>query len=157
MEEFKDEWLETMLREALTEEPAPSQQTLAFSVGLARMLPQSDRPSLIARLITGGQALATVRGGEAQQRLYETDGHLITLWDEVDSGASRYLIGQVYEKGRGPLVPESVTLFSAQHADRGAQQEGSEFHMAGVVPGVYALRCALASTDILLPGVEVGA
>ena len=156
MDEFTDEWLEAMLRAALAEEPAPSQETLAFSVGLARLLPRADRPSLIARLVSGRQTLATARGGEAQQRLYETEAHLITLWDEADSGASRYLIGQVYAKENGPLVPGSVTLFSAQHVETSARQEGSEFHVAGVAPGVYALRCSLASADILLPGVEVG-
>ncbi|WP_309719513.1 hypothetical protein [Armatimonas sp.] len=156
MDDFTDEWLETTLRAALAEEPAPSQETLTFAVGLARMLPRADRPSLLARLVSGGQTLATARGGEAQQRLYETDQHLITLWDEADSGASRYLIGQVYEKNNGPLVPESVMLFSAQCVEKNARQEGSEFHVAGVAPGVYALRCSLATADILLPGVEVG-
>ncbi len=156
MDEFTDEWLETTLRAALAEEPVPSQETLAFSVGLARMLPRAERPSLIARLVSGGQTLATARGGEAQQRLYETDQHLITLWDEADSGASRYLIGQVYAKASGPLVPESVLLFSAQQAEIDARQEGSEFHLAGVAPGVYGLRCSVAGTDILLSGVEVG-
>lgn len=156
MDEFTDEWLETTLRAALAEEPAPSPETLAFSVGLARLLPRVDRPSLLARLISGGQPLATARGGEAQQRVYETDSHLITLWDEADAGTSRYLIGQVYDKASGPLIPEAVVLFSARQAETSAQQEGSEFHVAGVAPGTYSLRCALESADILLPEVEVG-
>ncbi len=156
MDEFTDEWLETTLRSALEPQPVPSVEALDFALGLARMLPKNHRPSLVARLISGGQPLATARGVEAQQRLYETDSHLFTLWDEADSGASRYLIGQVYAKNNGPLMPESVTLFSVQSAETSARQEGSEFHVAGVVPGVYALRCALESTDILLPEVEVG-
>ena len=156
MDEFTDEWLETTLRSALEPEPVPSAEALSFALGLARMLPRVHRPSLLAHLVSGGQPLATARGGEAQQRLYETESHLITLWDETDSGASRYLIGQVYAKNNGPLVPESVTLFSVQSPQKNARQEGSEFHVAGVAPGVYALRCALESADILLPEVEVG-
>jgi hypothetical protein len=156
MDEFTDAWLETTLRAALAEEPVPSQETLAFSIGLARMLPQPSRPSLIARLVSGGQTLATARGGEPQQRLYETETHLITLWDEAELGAKRYLIGQVYAKESGPLVPEQVVLFSTQSPEQHAHQEGSEFHVPGVVPGTYVLRCALAGADILLPEVEVG-
>ena len=156
MHEWTEQGLEETLRRALAREPEPSAETVAFAVGLARLLPRPNRASLVARLVSGGQPLAMARGGEAQQRLYETDQHLITLWDEADSGASRYLIGQVYAKENGPLVPGSVTLFSAQHVETSARQEGSEFHVAGVAPGVYSLRCSLASADILLPGVEVG-
>ena len=156
MNEFTEEWLEETLRTALLPEPAPSAETLAFAVGLARLLPQRNRPSLLARLVSGSQTLAHARGSEAQQRLYETDQHLITLWDETDTNATRYLIGQVYEKSSGPLVPESVTLFSPQNAQQSARQEGSEFHMAQVAPGTYALRCALESVDIVLSEVEVG-
>jgi hypothetical protein len=156
MNEFTDEWLETTLCMALAPEPAPSGEALGFALGLARLLPQPSRPSLIARLVSGGQPLATARGGEAQQRLYETDQHLITLWDETDRHATRYLIGQVYEKEKGPLVPESVTLFSGSSTEQAAQQEGSEFHVTRVAPGTYTLRCTLESADILLPEVEVG-
>ena len=156
MHEPTDEWLETTLRAALAPEPAPSQEALDFALGLTRLLPRPSRPSLIARLVSGGQALATARGTEAQQRLYETDQHLITLWDESDRPATRYLIGQVYAKDSGPLVPESVTLYSGTSTEQAAQQEGSEFHVAGVAPGTYALRCTLESIDILLPEVEVG-
>ena len=156
MHEWTEQGLEEMLRRALAREPEPSAQTLAFAVGLARLLPRENRASLVARLVSGGQPLAMARGGEAQQRLYETDQYLITLWDEADSNATRYLIGQVYEKASGPLVPHAVTLFSPPSAERGARQEGSEFHFSQVAPGTYALRCALESADILLPGVEVG-
>lgn len=156
MDEFTDEWLETTLRTALAPEPAPSAEAVDFALGLARLLPQPSRPSLIARLVSGGLPLATARGGEAQQRLYETETHLITLWDEAEQGARRYLIGQVYDKASGPLVPEAVTLLSTQSSEQTARQEGSEFHVAGVAPGTYALRCALAHVDILLPEVEVG-
>lgn len=156
MEKFTDEWLETTLRRALAEEPRPSQDAVGFALGLARMLPKPSRPSLLARLVSGGQPLATARGGEAQQRLYETDSHLITLWDEADAGTSRYLIGQVYDKVTGPLVPTTVTLLSAHSPEQEARQEGSEFHVAAVAPGTYALRCALLDTDILVPEIEVG-
>jgi hypothetical protein len=154
MDEFTDEWLEARLRAGLATEPAPSQETLAFAVGLARLLPKTSRPSLVARLVSG--SLATARGGEAQQRLYETESHLITLWDEGDSGASRYLIGQVYAKNSGPLVPESVMLFADKQKEFNARQEGSEFHLARIAAGRYTLRCALADADIVLPDVEVG-
>lgn len=157
MDEFTDEWLETTLRAALVEEPAPSAEALAFACGLARMLPQPERPSLIARLTSGGQAPATARGSEAQQRLYETDQHLITLWDEADRQSTRYLIGQVYDKTTGLLAPESITLIAPHCPKRVAQQEGSEFHVAEVLPGTYTLHCALPETDILLPEVEVSA
>ena len=148
--------LEATLKTALAPEPAPSAEALSFAVGLARMLPQPQRPSLMARLVSGGQQLATARGGESLQRLYETESHLITLWDEADSGASRYLIGQVYDKASGPLVPESVTIFATHLAEKNARQEGSEFHLPQVAPGTYVLRCSLKSAEIVLSEVEVG-
>ena len=84
MDELFEEELEKGLRGALALTATPSVETLRFAVGLARLLPHPTRPSLIARLVSGGQPLAAARGGEAQQRLYETDRHLITLWDEAD-------------------------------------------------------------------------
>lgn len=156
MEEFTDEWLETTLRATLAPEPMPSEEAQAFALGLTRLLPRPERPTLLARLLPSGQPLASARGSEAQQRIYETDQHLLTLWDETDTGESRYVIGQVYDKTHGPLHPQEVAFFSPHSPERHARQEGSEFHLEKVAPGTYALRCSLPELDILVTGVEVG-
>ena len=52
-------------------------------IGITHVTPVDDGLR-IARLVSGGPSLATARGGEAQQRLYETENHLITLWDVLE-------------------------------------------------------------------------
>lgn len=147
---------------ALAPLPSPSPEALAFSKGLARLLPRTEPPTqrvpLIARLVSGTPALAAARGhlGSAHQQLYETDDYLITLWDEADGGATRYLIGQVYARQGTSVVPQEVTLLPCAGESQVAQQEGSEFHVAGVLPGTYLLHCALETADLYLPEVEVG-
>lgn len=146
---------------ALAPLPPPSDAALRFARGLARLLPQPEprpeRVSVLARLVPGsGGAPLTARGAGTVQRLYETDEHLITLWDEADRAGTRYLIGQVYAREGSPLVPEAVVLLPQEGAGRTAEQEGSEFHAAGVPPGTYLLQCTLAAVEIYLPEVEVG-
>jgi len=152
-------WLKATLP-ALAPPPTPSPEVLAYAQGLARLLPQASaaprRVSLIASLLSGGAPLATARGASAVQRLYETDQHLITLWDEADSAGTRYLIGQVYDKAQGPLIPQTVTLLPTHGEPREAQKEGSEFHAPRMATGTYLLRCVLESIDLYVPGVEVG-
>ena len=157
------QWLGTALP-ALTPLPSPSPQALAFTQGLARLLPGALSPPgrvpLIARLLSvgGTPTLVGARGAKsgAVQRLYETDDYLITLWDEADHGATRYLIGQVYDRQSGPVVPQTVVLTPRRGTAKTVQQEGSEFHAAGVAPGTYLLHCALETADIYLPEVDVG-
>lgn len=153
-------WLATTLS-ALTPPPAPSPEALAYTQGLARLLPGATaapgRVPLIAWLVSGGApAVAMARGGGAVQRLYETEHHLITLWDEADHAATRYLIGQVYDRDKGPLVPRAVSLLPTHGDALQAEQEGSEFHLAQVAAGTYLLHCELENTDLYLPGVQVG-
>ena len=150
---------------ALAPLPGPSPEALAFSNGLVRLLPKPEsvstgRVPLIARLISGGgtPALAGARGHHSSsiQRLYETDDYLITLWDEADGGATRYLIGQVYARQGESVAPQEVVLLPREGESQVAEQEGSEFHAAGVPPGTYLLHCALETADLYVPEVEVG-
>ena len=149
---------------ALAPLPSPSPEALAFAKSLARLLPRTEpsaqRVPLIARLVSGSAppALAGARGhqGSSIQRLYETDDYLITLWDEADSGATRYLIGQVYARQGTSVVPQEVVLLPREGSVQRAEQEGSEFHAAGVAPGTYLLHCTLETVDLYVPEVEVG-
>ena len=189
------EWIARVLAvlpEALRADAAgaiPSPAALDYARGLARLL----RPATgggaaairrhVARLVSGGTprpaAAAGARGSAAApavQRVFETDDHVISLWDEPDEdggavggggAARRYLIGQVYARGVGPdadraaLEFRSVVLLPAPAGSgdmREAEREGDEFHFGDVAPGVYLVRCVLSAGDeeILLPRVEVG-
>lgn len=147
--------------------PEPSADALAYVKSLARLLqpPAGRGENLvrhIARLVFDGgspRAPAEARspGAPAAQRVFETEVHLITLWDEPEEAADqRYLIGQVYARSGTALPPRSVSLLLADAPEREAEIEGSEFHLPGVAPGVYLIRCRLDAAEVLLPRVEVG-
>jgi len=161
-----------------SETATPSADALAYVHRLARLLqPVKEVEAVgaagrltrfVARLVAGGTPprpiAAGARGGgdsEPVQRVYRTEAHLITLWDEPEdnSGIDRYLIGQVYGDDGAARIPRSATLLLSDAAEREAQREGSEFHLAAIPPGQYLVRCVLLDTDeeIFLPGVRVGA
>jgi len=153
---------------ALTE-AAPGQTSLAYVHSLARLLRPEPQPTAsewirhIARRVLGAShhmaPAPGARGGSSApvQRLFETESHLITLWDEPDIAPNRYLIGQVYRRAGAAVAPISTTLVLPDASERLAAREGSEFHLAAVPPGVYLITCRLETAEeILVPGVEVG-
>lgn len=148
---------------ALAPPPTPSPAARAYVQSLARLLPRPEpRPNLVryiaealAPSLRPAAIPAGARGGRTLQRLYETDAHLLTLWDEPDDTAGRYLIGQVYAREGGPLLPRDVVLLGAG-ATRSADCEDSEFHLSAVPPGAYVLRCELDAAEIYIPRLVVG-
>lgn len=145
--------------------PEPSADTLDYVRSLARLLRPAGRGDglvrHVARLIFDGgapRAMAEARSviAPAAQRVFETEAHLITLWDEPEEADQRYLIGQVYARAGAALLPRSVSLLLPDAPEREAAIEGSEFHLPGVTPGIYLIRCRLDTAEVLLPRVEVG-
>lgn len=161
------EWLRLYLpavRSALGPEHGPSPAALAFVRNLART-PAAVSPGpavlfTLARLVFDGRsgpAAGTRRtGGEAFHRLYETDEHSITLWEEPASGAS-YVIGQAYSRPDGePLTPQSVVGSSSEGVSWSAEIQGQEFHFASLSPGAYDLHLFLGEAEVRLVEVEIG-
>lgn len=151
--------LETLLGHALTSAPSPSTEAMAYVRSLARLLHPDPPARTVARLaVVGGLVAAGARGGGGgAQRVFETDDHVVTLWDEVEDAGSHYVIGQVYARGGGALVPRAVHLLLPDASERAAACEGSEFHMEGIAAGTYLIRCTLDDAELIVPGVAVGA
>ena len=71
--------------------------------------------------------------------------------------AGSYVIGQVYARQKSEcLMPESVLFTATDGATWTAQQEGSEFHVAGLAPDKYLIQCWLDEGEVLLPSVPIG-
>lgn len=150
------------LSDALAPPPTPSLASRRYVQSLARLLRPEPRETLlqkVARLVTVGGGLAPVgaRGTAAgAQRVFETEEHLVTLWDEAEDADRHYLIGQIYARGGGALVPCAVHLLLPDNTERDATCEGTEFHLGGIAAGVYLVRCTLDTQEVLIPGVTVG-
>jgi hypothetical protein len=120
------------------------------------------RRSLFAQLVFDSRsrlALSGARGAETGQIqvLYSTSEHDIDLWQERTPDGNWYVIGQVMPKeGGGPVQPASAFLRSAR-ATIESTEEGSEFHLAAIPAGSYALQIALPDVDVEVDGVTIGA
>ena len=158
------------LRGALTVAETPiSAAARAYVRGLAYLrspaAPPQRQPLLrwIAKLVAEtSPAFAPaggVRGpgGSTSQWLYETEAHLVTLWEERRASAGSYVIGQIYLRQESvSLIPESILFTNSEGKTWTAQQEGSEFHVAGLLPDTYLLQCWLGEGTLLLPHVRLG-
>lgn len=152
------------LPDAVSQDLAPSPAAITFANRLANLLPKPE-PSGLTRFIAqlasqSGMALATAgaRGISlpAVQRVYTTERHLITLWDEPEDGNHRYLIGQIYSQSGNALYPQSVQILRPGALEQEAVQEDNEFHLAGITAGSYLLRCRFDTEEIIVPEIEVG-
>ncbi len=160
------EWIDAFMpefRRVLDEpEPCPSPRALAFAYGLARLIRPAESARVatlvqIARRFLDAPRLVPARDAAscANRQLYETDTHLIDLWDEIDLDGSHYVMGQAQRRGEGAAPPIQVEAMNLSGAPplRGAIL-GTEFHFEAVPAGVYHLRVVLEGTEILLPGVQ---
>jgi hypothetical protein len=148
--------------------PAPSASATHYANSLARLLAPTKKPGIvqqIARLIPkparpaiglGVRGLPTISTVAAAQQTYETETHLITLWDEPEKTTTRYLIGQIYARSGEAVLTDRVTLLLSDATEQVATIEGSEFHFASVPSGVYLIRCEFDQTELLIPKLSVG-
>lgn len=159
MERDRTHTLEALLSDALAPTPTPSPQTMAYVRGLARLLrPDRPAPKVAWLSSVGGLVAAGARGAAAgAQRVYETDQHVVTLWDEAEDAGRHYVIGQVYARSGGAMTPRAVALLLPDDTERAASCEGTEFHLTDVAPGTYLIRCTLDADELIIPGVAVGA
>ncbi|MGC4047190.1 MAG: hypothetical protein QM758_25615 [Armatimonas sp.] len=157
----RDDSLEKDLPRALA---TPQSQVPAAALAAARGLfseRQSERPGLLARLLFDGrQGLSLARDSgvtSSFQRLFETDTHLIDLWEERN-GQSSYLIGQVYDKAIGSaLTPDTAILLASDGTTLCASAEGTEWHVGSVPAGLWSVQLYLGEDAVVLEAVEVGA
>jgi len=158
---------------------APSQDSQEFVRNLPRLRFQSalttnsrvpfgiSIPAItrfVAQLIDQ-QTLAptSVRSASDQaslQRLYETDDHLVSLWEESLPGEEgSYIIAQVYSRQESIcLIPETV-LFVAMSSGitQEAVQEANEFHVPRLLPDNYLIQCWLDDKHVLaMHNVQIG-
>jgi hypothetical protein len=157
----RDDSLENDLRAALTTpwSPVPV-AAMAAARGIFAERKEA-RHSLLARLLFDGRkglSLARDGGGTASfQRLYETEMHLIDLWEER-TGSKSYLIGQVYDKAGGEtLAPDEALLLSTDGTTLLTRAEGAEWHAEAVPAGRWAVQLWLGEQTLMLEEVEVGA
>jgi hypothetical protein len=143
--------------------PVPSTQALENVHAMSRLLSSTRRPSgviqHIAQLLTSvSQRTPVGARGESGSgsQVYETERHLVTLWSESAPENGTYLIGQVYEREGGPIVPQAAELIKGDGTSRLARQDGTEFHLPFVEPGVYILLFALEGEEIILPRLQIG-
>ena len=155
------------LHSAVTEETLSAP---ASALNRARQIARDRRPvpirppllERVAQLLFDSLqpvGLAAARGsaGPEAQKLYATEEHYIEVWIERMQEGGYYLIGQMLSKrDRTPALPQSVTLIAENGRRTQARQEGIEFHLASVDPGVYQMRLRLEEEEILLPEVLVG-
>ena len=157
------------LHDALTLSETPiSESTRAYARSLSHLRPpvaSAQRPPLlrwIATLVSGAGltlAQAGVRGteGSTSQWLYETEAHLITLWEERRGPVGSYVIGQIYRRQDSvSLIPESILFTGSSGATWTAHQKESEFHISDLLPDMYLLQCWLDEGTLLLPQVRIG-
>ncbi len=139
--------------------PVPA-AAMAAAKDLFAELKQERRSVLAHLLFDSREGLSPARdsgGGTSFQRLFETETHLIDLWEERSRGRS-YLIGQVYDKAEGAaLAPESALLLSLEGTTLYASTEGTEWHLEGVPMGSWTVQLWLDDETIILDAVEVGA
>jgi len=144
---------------------APQGSSSRLQRWIAHLIPQID-PSAGSLAPATGLRNALPAEPVSGQRLYETEAHMLTLWEEPTkhgvngSPASSYVIGQIYGREDGIcLVPESV-LFTAQFSGEvcEARLEDGEFHAAKLLPGAYLVQCWLPDADgvIVLRDVVIG-
>ncbi|HLK58182.1 MAG TPA: hypothetical protein VKU00_16565, partial [Chthonomonadaceae bacterium] len=150
-------WLQQFLpaiHQAFTQTAASAPETaLARARQIAReRRPTPTRPSLrerIAQLLFDSRhplSPAAVRGSAnpETQQLYDADTYFVEIWLERVKEGVYYLICQTVGKGgSAPVPPESVALIAQDGARMQARQEGNEFHIAAVNPGVYQMRLRL--------------
>ena len=164
----------TALRDALTPPLAPipaaarlyaralgrltrpdSDETTGFLKRVARLVFDGGRPA--PNLAYRGAEGSAVRTGV--QRLYETEEHLVMLWEERTQLGSSYLIGQIYQRLDGVCLTQASVVLTATHSGttQTARQQEGEFHVEDVAPGMYLIECWLDSgADIVLRDVRVG-
>lgn len=161
------QWLRAVLpslAEAMPETVlAPSAQALENVHAMSRLLSPARRPTgviqHIARLLTpvSSRPPLGARGESgAGSQVYETEHHLVTLWSEPAPENETYLIGQVYAREGGPLVPKTVELIGGDGNSHVARQDGTEFHLPAVEPGTYILLCSLDREEVILPHLQIG-
>ena len=86
------------------------------------------------------------------QRLYETSDHLVTLWEEANTGGKgSYVIGQVYSRQENVSLQPELVLFTATAGGEAllADHEQNEFHVPSLMPGNYVIRCWLEGHNVL--------
>jgi hypothetical protein len=144
--------------------PAPSPEALArvrrFARSGTESSPFAGFAVLVARLVFDGRSSAPVgtrsSEGEAFQRVYETDDHVINLWEEPASRTS-YVIGQVYAREDGAsLIPASVIGTESEGARWSAEIQDSEFHFPALPTGSYELRLCVWDREVRLEDVRIG-
>jgi hypothetical protein len=162
-------WLSSYLptlRQALAREtPQPSASAVAFARSLARRIPVSRPNPLVAlrvaRLVfdTRHAAPSGARGERdgAVQRLFETESHVIDLWEEREASRQVYLIGQAHTRAEGAAAaPASATAIGMGGARQAARLDGAEFHFESLSPGNYHLHLCLPGEEALLMDLEIG-
>ena len=156
------ERLEDDLKAALAAE-LPSVPAPALDAARA-LFRERKRPAVRkARLLFDGrQGLSPARDGGPSasfQRLFETEAHLIDVWEERQSSGESYLIGQVYDKAAGAAqAPESVVLLAPDGEARAAKTVETEWHAPGVPAGNWSLQLWLkGGAALVLDALEVGA
>ena len=121
-----------------------------------------ERVSLIARLIFDSRAELALSGARSVgdvsfHALYSTDKYDIDLWQEPGEAGRWYVIGQILPNEASPaLIPLEASFQSALGETPEVRMEGSEFHIAAVLPGHYVLNLRLANQEITVPDILVG-
>lgn len=156
----RNDGLEKDLNRALTTpQPEVPEAALAAARNLFTERSQ-ERPNTLARLLFDsreGLSPARDSGGMGSfQRVFETETHLIDLWEERSGGRS-YLIGQAYDKTSSVAeAPDSALLLGSNGTTLSASAEGTEWHLAGVPVGSWTVQLWLNGETIILDAVEVG-
>ena len=114
-------------------------------------------------LFDGRASLSIAREGAGSsasfQRLFETEAHLIDVWEERGAKGESYLIGQVYDRAVGDALPlENVVLLAPSGETREVRTHEREWHAPGVPAGKWSIQLWLEGGEaLLLSGLEVGA
>lgn len=131
------------------------------ALAAARQIFRDFRPAaparipFLARLVFDSRAAAPAFarrvGGDAVTRLFETDAHVVDLWEEDGT-----LMGQAFTlPERGALRPERALLVG----DRAhtATLDGDAFVFVAVPAGRYTLQLEIGDALVRLPDLVVGA
>lgn len=156
------ETLEDDLKTALSAE-LPTVPRAALDAARALFRERKRPPVRVATPLFDGRAsLSLAREGAGPsasfQRLFETEAHLIDVWEERGAAGESYLIGQVYDRAAGEALPlESAVLLAPSGETREARTQETEWHAPGVPAGSWSLQLWLEGGESLwLGGLEVG-
>lgn len=155
------ETLEDDLKTALSAE-LPTVPHAALDAARALFRERKRPPVRVARPLFDGRgslSLARDAGRSASfQRLFETETHLIDVWEERAASGASYLIGQVYDRVEGEaLAVENAMLLADDGTTLPARIVGTEWHAEAVPVGEWSLHLWLDGETLVLDELEVGA